>query len=158
MQRIISTWIKNLRRKHLNYLIGMKMSSKETTLKDVSERLDELIAWQRFESLPKLRTVLVKELDSDAKKVDYEMTDGEKSRRDIALALGISDDNIQRWWEKWYELAVVRPSEKFKGRPQHIVSLEDVGIKFPKMQSVKKEAHALTKKSMADDEKKEEPL
>jgi len=116
------------------------MTPNEITLKDVAERLDELVAWQRFESLPKLRTILLKELDSDNKKLAYEMTDGEKSRRDIASALGVSDDNIQNWWQRWYELAVVRPSKKFKGRPQHIVSLEDVGIKLPKAAPTKKEA------------------
>jgi predicted ArsR family transcriptional regulator len=116
------------------------MDSGEITLKDIADRLDELVAWQRFESLPKLREVLLKELDSDVKKLAYEMTDGEKSRRDIASTLGISDDNVQKWWQRWYELAIVRPSKSFKGRPQHIVSLEDVGIKLPKAVSVKKEA------------------
>ena len=115
------------------------MVADEITLKDVTERLDELIAWQRFESLPKLRAVLLKELDSDTKKLAYEMTDGEKSRRDIASALGVSDDNIQTWWQRWYELAVVRPSKKFKGRPQHVVSLENAGIKLPKAVPAKTE-------------------
>jgi hypothetical protein len=115
------------------------MVSKETTLKDVADRLDELIAWQRFESLPRLRTILSKELDSETKKLAYEMTNGEKSRRDIATALGVSDDNVQNWWGKWYELAIVKPSKEFKGRPQHIVSLEEVGIKIPKKAPAKKE-------------------
>lgn len=115
------------------------MGSNETSLKDVADRLDELIAWKRFENLPKLRTTLLSELDSDVKKLAYEMTDGDGSRRDIASALGISDDNVQNWWEKWYELAIVRPSN-VKGRPQHIVSLEDVGIKVPRMPPAKKEA------------------
>ena len=115
------------------------MDSDETTFKDVRDRLDELIAWQRFESLPKLRAVLLKELDSETKKLAYEMTDGEKSRRDIASALSVSDDNIQGWWQRWYELAIVRPSKLFKGRPQHLVSLEDVGIKVPKITPAKKE-------------------
>lgn len=114
------------------------MAPKEITFKDVVERLDELIGWQRFESLPKLRTTLLKELDSDDKKLAYEMTDGKRSRREIASALNISNNTLQTWWAKWYELAIVRPSKKFKGRPQHIVSLEDVGIKLPKKTLVKK--------------------
>jgi hypothetical protein len=107
------------------------------------QRLDELLAWQRFESTPRLRTVLLKELDSDVKKLAYEMTDGENSRRDIASAVRTSDDNIQKWWEKWYELAIVRPSKR-KGRPQHITSLEDLGIKVPKATSPKKEGEEKT--------------
>lgn len=112
------------------------VSDEPASLNDVAQRLDELIAWQRFESIPKLRTLLLKELDSDIKKLAYEMTDGGNSRRDIASALKISDDNIQHYWEKWYELAIVRPSKR-KGRPQHVVSLEDLGIKVSKIVSSK---------------------
>jgi hypothetical protein len=76
------------------------VSDEPTSLNDVAQRLDELIAWQRFESMPKLRALLKEELDSDIKKLAYEMTDGENSRRDIASTLKISDDNIQNYWEK----------------------------------------------------------
>jgi len=137
------------------------VSDEPTSLNDVAQRLDELIAWQRFESMPKLRALLITGLDSDIKKLAYEMTDGENSRRDIAAKLRISDDNIQNYWGKWYELAVVRPSKR-KGRPQHIVSLEDLGMKLPKISSTKEESGKEISKqtqnvSQSTENKTEEP-
>ena len=90
--------------------------------------LEETVMWLRFMNLPKLREVLLKELDTDAKRRAYDMTDGGKSRREIAQAVGTSDDNVQNWWERWYELAIVKPSKAYAGRPERIVKLEDLGI------------------------------
>jgi hypothetical protein len=34
-------------------------------------------------------------------------------------------------WNKWYDLGILEPSQKRKGRPQKIYSLDDVGIEIP---------------------------
>jgi hypothetical protein len=70
-------------------------------LSEISNKLDVLQAqlqqvakWLRFENLPKLRRILLKELDDDTKKLVFEFTDGEKSRRDIAGTLSIPDSKV----------------------------------------------------------------
>jgi transposase-like protein len=88
--------------------------------------------WTRFENFPKLRKILLDTLTTDEEKRAYELTDGERSRRDIARKIGVSNSTIQSWWNKWYNLGILEPSGKRKGRPQKIVALEDMGIEAPK--------------------------
>ena len=109
------------------------------TLNDVADRLDklhvmlkEIARWTRFRSIPSLLETLLRELNTPEKKLAYEMTDGDHSRRDIAAELSISDDIVRGWWDKWYALALVEPSETRKGRPQKITSLDELGIEVPK--------------------------
>ena len=101
-------------------------------LQRISSSLEEVTFWLRFQGLARLRETLTSELDTDAKRVAFELTDGEHSRREIAISTGVSDDNVQHWWERWYQLGLVTTSDRFKGRPKRIISLEDVGIRVPK--------------------------
>ena len=102
-------------------------------LKAVQDTLKEVGKWVRFQNVPRLRDLLVKELDSPQKKMAFELTDGEHSRRDIAKELEISDDTVRSWWDKWFQLAIVGESETRKGRPEKIVSLGEIGIEVPKL-------------------------
>jgi len=102
-------------------------------LRDVQSSLKDVGKWVRFQNAPRLRDVLLKELDTPQKKVGFELTDGEHSRRDIAKEIGIDDDTVRTWWDRWFQLAVVEESEKRKGRPQKIVSLGQIGIEVPKL-------------------------
>jgi hypothetical protein len=104
-----------------------------SALRDAQNSLSEVGRWVRFQNAPRLRDVLLKELDTPSKKVAFELTDGEHSRRDIAKELGIDDDTVRTWWDKWFQLAVVKESEKRKGRPQKIVSLGEIGIEVPRL-------------------------
>ena len=112
---------------------------KEATLRDVVNGLEsarasiaEVAKWLRFQSVPRLREILLRELDVPNKKTAYELTDGEHSRRDIAKEIGIADETVRNWWERWQELAIVRESENWRGRPQRIVSLGELGIEVPR--------------------------
>ncbi len=114
-------------------------TEKETTLKDVVESVEklnrtmkEVARWTKFRSVSGLRETLVRELNTPQKKLAYELTDGDHSRRDIAQILQITDDSIRSWWDKWYQLALVEESETRKGRPQRVISLNEVGIEVPK--------------------------
>src|SRR2546422_3844829 len=102
-------------------------------LKGLKGSVAEVGKWVRFQNAPRIRDVLLKELDTPQKKVAFELSDGEHSRRDIAKELGLDDDTVRTWWDKWFQLAVVKESEKRKGRPQKIVSLGQIGIEVPKL-------------------------
>ena len=118
-----------------------KKDEKEATLNDVIGELKsledgvaEVAKWVRFQNAPRLRDVLLKELDTPQKKVAFELTDGAHSRRDIAKEVGIDDDRtIRTWWDRWFQLAVVEESQKRKGRPQKIVPLGEIGIEVPNL-------------------------
>ncbi len=104
-----------------------------SALEQVSKDLKAVAKWVRFQNVPRLREVLIRELDTPQKKVAFELTDGQHSRRDIAKEITIDDATVQGWWDKWFQLAIVGESETYKGRPQKIVSLGELGIDVPKL-------------------------
>jgi len=104
-----------------------------SALEQVSKNLKEVAKWVRFQNVPRLREVLIRELDTPQKKVAFDLTDGEHSRRDIAKEITIDDATVQGWWDKWLQLAIVGESETYRGRPQKIVSPGELGIDVPKL-------------------------
>jgi predicted ArsR family transcriptional regulator len=115
------------------------MSENKETSIDNAGILREILRWSRFENFPKLRKLLLDTLETDIEKLVYEFTDGERSRYDIAKELGIPDSTVRSWWEGWYNLGILEPSGKRKGRPQKIMALEDMGIEVPKIPPKKPE-------------------
>jgi len=101
-------------------------------LSKVLDRLDEVIVWLRLQGLPRIRGLLVTEMNTDAKRIAYQMTDGEHSRREVANLAGVSDDSVQNWWERWYQMGLLTGSERYKGRPRRVISLEELGIRSPR--------------------------
>lgn len=75
---------------------------------------------------------LQKTLDSESKKITYELTDGTRSAHDIAKITGTSISTIHRWWRDWSRDGLIRESFK-NGRVERkrIFSLEDLGINVP---------------------------
>jgi hypothetical protein len=109
-----------------------RLPEEKGAISDATQTLREILMWIRFENFAKLRKILLATLKTDEEKRAYELTDGERSRRDIGWKVEVSNSTIQSWWNKWYDLGIVEPSGKRKGRPQKIVSLEDMGIEVPK--------------------------
>ena len=104
-------------------------------LENLQDSLREVARWVRFQNVPRLRETLVKELNTPQKKVAFELTDGDHSRRGIADEIGADEGTIRSWWDKWFQLAIVAESEIRKGRPQKIVSLGELGIEVPKLKA-----------------------
>jgi predicted ArsR family transcriptional regulator len=109
----------------------------ESILRDVVERLDklydvvdEIARLNRARHLPHLRDVLVRELDTPVKRRAYQLTNGKNSRRSVAKDVGLPDSTVRSFWARWFELAIVEPSQR-KGRPRRVISLEQVGIPLP---------------------------
>lgn len=107
--------------------------------KDVKEKIDsiestlqEILKWTRFANIAKLKETLVRELDTDEKKLAYENSDGENTLNDLVVASGAPYGTIGDWWPRWFRLGIVTESETRKGRMERIVSLDDVGIEIPK--------------------------
>jgi len=107
----------------------------EMAQEEVAKKLDmlnstlkEILKWSRFQNLPKLREVLEKELDDQGKKLVFENTDGQKSMRQVSAESAVPVPTIQGWWNRWYNLGILEPSETRRGRLRRICSLRDVGI------------------------------
>lgn len=101
---------------------------------DILKELKEQNRWLRFLAFSSLRDVLTSSLETKEHKLIYELSDGNKSTNDIAKELRnqgvkISHMTVYNYWKKWYSLGVVEPSDKYSGRFQKIVSLDDLNIK-----------------------------
>lgn len=101
-------------------------------LKSIEEKLDQLLKWTRFASLQQLRNILTQNLTIDKELLVYELSDGERTTREIASIVGLkSNQTVANYWKKWSKLGIVEPSQKRQGRFQHFCSLEEVGIAIP---------------------------
>lgn len=116
-----------------------ELPEEKETSSDNAQILREILRWSRFENFPKLRKSLLDNLKTDQEKLVYEFTNGENSRSDVASQAGVPDSTVRNWWEKWYDLGILEPSGKRKGRPQKIMALEDMGIEVPKIPPKKPE-------------------
>jgi hypothetical protein len=105
----------------------------EANVQEIIRLLRELVRWSKFEVIPKLRTVLEQNLPSDKEKKIYELSDGERSTRDIAKLSGVSHQTIANYWEKWSKLGIVDTTETKEGRYRRICSLEQVGLEVPEV-------------------------
>ena|SRR2546430_15544705 len=103
----------------------------ETDVKEMLTLLRELVKWSKFESIPKLRIVLEQNLPGSKEKMIYELSDGERSTRDIARMVGVSHQTVANYWEKWSKLRIMDKSDTREGRSRQICSLEEVGLEAP---------------------------
>lgn len=102
-------------------------SKNEDDQKRIIELLNEIAKWVRFEGVQRARQVLVETLKKDSEKLAYHYSDGRGSA-EVAKLVGVSDFTVRNYWKKWATLGLVIPSEKFKGRYERTLSLEDLGI------------------------------
>lgn len=108
------------------------VSEELKTLKSIESKLDQLLRWTRFAGMQQLRTILTQNLTRDVELLIYELSDGERSTREIAALVGIkSHATVANYWKKWSKLGIVEPSEKYPGRFRKICSLEEVGLTVP---------------------------
>jgi len=110
------------------------LSERETLL----EKLDELIFWTKLSVMPTIRKTVVDYLRSDIDKLVYELSDGERSTREIAQIISrggreISHVTVARMWSKWSILNLVMPAQR-KGRYKRLISLESLGIEVPELE------------------------
>lgn len=103
----------------------------------LSEKLDELIFWTKFSALPTFTALLRNELRSDVDKLIYELSDGERSTREIARLISeggkkVTHTSVANMWQKLSIMNLVMPVRR-KGRYKKAVSLDSIGIKIPEL-------------------------
>ena len=110
---------------------------------ELIEKINELVFWVKFSALPTFISLIRNTLRDDVDRLVYELSDGQRSTRDIAQIVTangtkITHATIANMWEKWAMLNLVMTTEK-KGRFKRAVSLATIGIDVPKYKSVQVE-------------------
>jgi hypothetical protein len=108
-------------------------------LESINRNTKEILMWLRFANIDKLKEFLERELDTDAKKVVYEYSNGLRSTPVLEKLSSTPQRTVQSWWQRWYRQGIVIESERYKRRMSKIISLDDIGIKIPKLSNPPKE-------------------
>ena len=100
----------------------------------IIKELREQTKWLRFLALPNLKKTIEENLQTKEQRKIYSLTDGKNSTYEIAKKLSmegikVSHMTIYNYWKKWGVLGLVIPSEKYSGRFENIINLEDLDIK-----------------------------
>ena len=97
------------------------------------EILEEILLWMKYD-YSNIKERLREKLDSEGKIVAYELSDGERSVRDIAPYAGVHFTTIGSWWNNWFEEGLMEQTEKYGGsRYKRLCSLSKMGIKIPEL-------------------------
>jgi hypothetical protein len=103
--------------------------------------LEQILRWTKTGAIMQLKPSIQETLQSDEAKLVYEYSDGEKSTREIGKLAGVSHVTVKNYWEKWSELGIVEPTEKYEGgRFRRLGSLRELGIALPKSKPPAKKA------------------
>lgn len=101
--------------------------------KEIRDILREILKWTKFEGMQKVKQVLETTLDSDVKKLIYELSDGRSSPK-IAETVGVDSSTIRDYWKDWAILGIIEIHPDFKRRYRRIFSLKEVGIQVPEVE------------------------
>lgn len=113
--------------------------------------LEEILKWTRFEGNQRVKEILLDELDTDAKKIAYELSDG-RSSPEIAKVAGVTGKTIGDWWKKWAKRGLAEVHPRYKVRFRKVFSLGDFGIEIPKVNKGEKKVElAETSKNMVQE-------
>ena len=109
----------------------------------LSEKIDELIFWTKFSAFPTFIALLRDTLRDDIDKLVYELSDGERTTRDIAEIISstgrrITHATVANLWQRWAMRNLVMPAKRV-GRYRRIVPLASVGIEVPQIRAIQEE-------------------
>lgn len=101
--------------------------------------LKEILKWIKFAGAKEVKSVLLAALETEQKRLIYNLSDGDKGSLEIAEIAGTSDRTVRRYWATWarngiVEMLRVRGGERYKKS----FELEDFGIEVPPPEASKK--------------------
>jgi hypothetical protein len=103
--------------------------------------LTEILKWIKFAGMKEVKEVLNSVLDTDQKKLVYQLSDGSKGMIEVGKAAGIaSTATISRYWKSWLKLGLgenvsVKGGERFR----RAFDLEDFSIEVSQLKEIKLE-------------------
>lgn len=110
-------------------LVGVKMPTMEENMNLMVSLMGEQLKWVKLTAMGQLRTIFDKSFSSNDERAVYELSNGERSVRDIEKLSNIGRTKIASLWKKWHNMGIMEESEKYGGRRmKRSFSLSDVGI------------------------------
>jgi hypothetical protein len=121
------------------------MAVEEKLLKEILVELREIRYWTKVSSLPVIRRAAHENLRDDESKLVYDLSDGQRSTREIAEELKksgktITHATVANMWKRWATVSLVESSERYQGRFKKVAPLESFGIEAPE---IKKEGEEI---------------
>ena len=107
----------------------------EIILKDMHSELAELLKWIKISSFGQIQEMLERVLDSDSKKIIYQLSDGNLTRKEIITKAKVSFATITKLWNQWSKLGI---EESISVGDKHSFDLNYNLL--PKMKSLQKKA------------------
>jgi hypothetical protein len=101
----------------------------DETLERIARIAEEQLKWTKLSGMTQLKSIFEENLRTDDDKRVYELSDGERSIRDIEKITNVGRTKIAALWKKWYKMGIMERSEKYEGkRMKKSFSLSGVGI------------------------------
>lgn len=102
-------------------------------IKELVKVNKDILKWIKFSNLGKVKEILETVLDSDEKKIAYQMSDGITRSGAIADIITPHQTTIADWWRIWYKLGIAEALSASGGkRARSIFDLEDFNLAVPK--------------------------
>lgn len=90
--------------------------------------LREQTKWLRLAGFQLLRSELSHLLRTDKQRAVYELSDGQRTVRDVAKLAGVGVGSVSRLWSVWIAAGVCTESQLASGRAQHLAPLSQLGL------------------------------
>ena len=113
--------------------------SKNEFVKEIASNTREILRWIRFQNSLILKKMLEETLTTPEEKWVYEFTDGKTSQPKLSTKTGVARSTIGGWLQRWQKLGIV---DQVNGNYKKIESLENLGIKLPKLKRKSKSTEA----------------
>ena len=96
--------------------------------RDLSDILEELLAWTKFAHNRALTDALQKTLSEESLFTVYELSDGTKTQAEVAKEAGVTQPTVSRMYSKWRRLGLLRQVD---GSDIHLSRPTDLGLERP---------------------------
>ncbi len=94
---------------------------------NLEELFAEFLKIYKFINHSEIVNALNTELSDETKKKIYELSDGNRSTRDIQKIIGITPPTITGYWKQWALKGIVSPAQR-KGRFKAAFDLNEYGL------------------------------
>ena len=113
-----------------------KMEKTDDTklLRQIADSLDELVKLTKIMSFPMVKQTLEAALDTEQKRVVYQLLDGNKTVAEIEKISGANPRFISEWGQEWEKIGIVkRETPGRKAKRKWLFNLTTFGIDVPEI-------------------------
>jgi hypothetical protein len=96
-------------------------------LQQITFYIQELVRLTRIMSYPTIKETLEITLNTEEKRLVYDLLDGNRKIVDIQLLSGVNISNISEWGQEWEKIGIVEPGAR-KGRRRKCFDLSMFGL------------------------------